>query len=90
MINDQLIRVNSFILFKIINMMILNKNDVDANAWTRKYFIADSEEYKFFGLEIRGTKLIKLISNPIHVPSQEDDEIDTHVPEINVVKKIIL
>lgn len=70
--------------------MILNKNDVEAKAWTRKYFIADSEENKFLELEIRGTNLIKLISRPIHVPNHEDDEIEIKVPEINVVKKIIL
>jgi len=77
-------------LFKIINIIILNKNDVDARAWTRKYFIEASEENIFLGLEIKGTNLIRLISNPIHVPNHDEEEIEIRDPDIRVIMKIIL
>lgn len=69
---------------------ILNRKAVEARAWTIKYFIVDSDEKILFVLEIRGINLIKLISNPIHAPIQDDDEIEISVPEINTVKNKIL
>jgi hypothetical protein len=41
-------------------------------------------------LIIRGIKDNKLISNPIHIPNQEDEEIEIRDPIIIDKKKIIL
>lgn len=62
----------------------------EAKAWVRKYFNDDSEENKFFVLIIKGIKDKRLISNPIHIPSQEDEEIEIKVPIIIERKKTIL
>jgi hypothetical protein len=62
----------------------------EAKACVKKYFKEDSEENKFFVLIIRGIKDNKLISNPIHIPNQEEEEIEIKVPIIIVKKKIIL
>lgn len=59
-----------------------NKNTEEANAWTKKYFKADSEENKFFDLIIKGIKDSKLISSPIHILNQEVEEIVIIVPII--------
>jgi hypothetical protein len=39
---------------------------------------------------MRGINDIKLISNPIQAPSQDDEEIVINVPEIKIMKNIIL
>lgn len=75
-----------FISWLIYNILIriINRKLIDASDWTRKYFKAASEESKFLGLEIRGIKLNRLISNPIQQPNHEFEEI-----EINVLKNKI-
>lgn len=72
------------ILKNNIFIKIINKKLIEAIDWIRKYFKDASEENKFFGLEIRGINLNKLISNPIQQPNHELDEI-----EISVLKKRI-
>lgn len=78
----------SFITKNIIIKLKINIEE--ANAWVKKYFKEDSEENKFFVLIIRGIKDNKLISNPIHIPSQEEEEMEIKVPIIIVKKKITL
>lgn len=68
----------------------LNINMADAKACVKKYFREDSEENKFFVLIIRGIKDNKLISNPIHIPNQEEEEIEIKVPIIIDKKNTIL
>lgn len=50
----------------------------------------DSEENKFLEFIIRGIKDNKLISSPIHILNQEEEEIVIKVPAIIDTKKIIL
>ena len=86
-ININTIFIKFILKFKKIMIKITeNKNTLEANAWTRKYFKEDSEENKFFEFIIKGIKDSKLISNPIHTPNQEEDEIVINVP-VNKVKK---
>lgn len=50
-------------------------------AWTKKYLIAASLLFLLFSrLMIIGIKDIKLISNPIHIPNKEEEEIEIKVP----------
>lgn len=67
-----------------------NKRIDDAKACVIKYLIDDSDEYVDFSLFIRGIIANKLISNPIHIPIHEYDEIDTNDPIISVIKNINL
>ena len=60
---------------------------VEARAWIRKYFRADSDKNEFGLVVIRGINDIRFISNPIQAPNQEEEEIEIRVPEINVKKK---
>lgn len=61
---------------------------MDLNTWIRKYLMADSFVKRFFLSIIKGIKDSKLISKPIHIPSQEDDEIVINDPVIIVAIKI--
>lgn len=56
----------------------------EPKIWIKKYLIADSFVRRFFLSVIRGIKDNKLISNPIHIPSHEEDEIVIKVP-VNIV-----
>lgn len=69
-------------------MMIENKNKVEAIAWEMKYFRAASEAIIFFVSLIRGIIEIKLISSPIHIPSQVLDLIEINVPITRDLKNI--
>jgi len=70
----------------------IRKNDADMiiidepNAWIKKYFKADSEEYWLFLEEIKGINDKRLSSSPTQAPNQEEEEIDKVVP-INKVNK---
>lgn len=68
------------------NKRIENKKVADAKAWIKKYFKEASDENKFFDLIIKGIKDNKLISKPIHIVNQEDEEIVIKVPIINDIK----
>lgn len=50
-----------------------------------KYLIADSEEKIFLLSIIKGIKDNKLISNPIHIPNHEEEEIVIIDPVINII-----
>lgn len=94
-IEEQIIKkINSLekeFVFIRISIIINEKiNIAEASAWVKKYFKEDSDENKFFVLIIRGIKDNKLISNPIHIPNQEDEEIEIRDPVIIDKKKIIL
>jgi hypothetical protein len=75
-----------FIIYKIET----NKKIKDANVCIRKYLIADSLDKIFLLSIIRGINDNKLISKPIHIPSQEDEEMAIKDPSIREDKKIIL
>lgn len=62
--------------------MIENNKIAEAKACVRKYFKDDSEENKFFDLIIKGIKDNKLISRPIQILNQAEDEIAIIVPII--------
>lgn len=74
----------------MLKIIIENNKILEAKAWTRKYFKDDSEENRFFFINIRGIKESKLISNPIHKLNQELDDTQIKVPKIIVEKKTIL
>lgn len=94
----ELIIIFSFQKFKklkkklnlVIYKMAVKRKIKDAKAWIKKYLIADSVEIKLFVSIIRGIKDNKLISNPIHIPIQEEEEIAIKDPVISVVIKINL
>lgn len=71
-------------------IIILNKINIEAKVWVKKYLIDASEEYIFLYIENNGITEIILISNPIHIPSQEYEEIEIKVPIIMVRKNINL
>lgn len=77
-------------LKKIKKVKIENKKMEEARAWIKKYFRDDSEENKFFVPIIKGIKDNKLISNPIHILNQEEEEIEIRVPKIIEKKNNIL
>lgn len=82
-INIIILSLGSVSKFKGINKTTIpNKKIEEANAWVKKYFKEDSEENKFFDLIIRGIKDNKLISRPIHILNQENEEIVIKVPVI--------
>lgn len=66
-------------------IIITNKKMREAKTWIKKYLIEDSLEIKLLWSIIKGIKDIKLISSPIHIPIQEDEEIVIKVPVIKVV-----
>lgn len=70
--------------------IILNKINIEARVWVKKYLIEASEEYIFLYIENNGIIEIMLISRPIHIPSQEYEEIEIRVPIIIVKKNINL
>lgn len=78
--------ISSIIVLEIIK----NNNTDEAKAWTRKYFKEASVVKIFSFLDIIGMKDRRLVSNPIHAPSQELEEIVIKIPLIKVVKKRIL
>jgi hypothetical protein len=53
------------------SIIIVNNSRVDAIACTIKYFRVASEVIIFIDLLINGIMDRRLISNPIHIPSQE-------------------
>lgn len=61
-------------------LIILNNKIVEARAWVIKYFIVASEVIILSVFLIRGIIESRLISNPIHIPNQEYDEIAIIVP----------
>lgn len=63
----------------------MNKKIREAKTWIKKYLIEDSLEIKLFWSIIKGIKDIKLISKPIHIPIQEDEEIVIKVPVAKVI-----
>ena len=87
-IEENLLLLNIRLEFNII-IMILNNKITEANAWVKKYFKEASVDIKLLSL-IRGIKDNKLISKPIHAPSQEFDETVIRVPIIKIIKNIIL
>lgn len=71
--------------------IIANNKIEEAKACVKKYFRLLSEVIKFFLLSfIKGINESKLISNPIHAPNQEFEEIVIKEPKINIIKKILL
>lgn len=62
----------------------------EAIVWVIKYFRPDSDAKGFFVLFIKGIIDSKLISSPIHIPTQVYDEIVMIVPKIKVIKNRIL
>jgi len=58
----------------------------DPSAWIRKYFKADSEEYRLFLEEIKGINDKRFSSSPTQAPNQEEEEIDKVVPKNKVNK----
>jgi phosphomevalonate kinase len=69
--------------FKSNHIKITEKSKIaDAKAWVIKYFKDASEENKFFDLVIKGIKDKRLISNPIQILNQEEEEMATIVPII--------
>lgn len=87
-----LIKKLKFFIFneKINNKIIENNRVLEAKACVKKYFKEASEENKLLDFIIRGIKDNKLISNPIQILNQEEDEILIKVPIINVNKNNIL
>lgn len=75
-------------LYLIMNIIDLNKKIIDANTWVKKYLIADSEDKIFLLSIIRGINDNKLISNPIQIPNQEDEERVIIEPTIIIQIKI--
>lgn len=73
-----------------MNKIIENKSNEEAKACVKKYFNEASVDIKLFVFIIRGMNDNKLISNPIHTPSHELEEIEIKVPNIIVNKKINL
>lgn len=67
------------------NVIILNNKIVEAKACVIKYFIVASEDIILSVFLIRGIIESRLISNPIHIPIQEYDEIAIIVPIIREV-----
>jgi hypothetical protein len=67
----------------------MNSSVAEASTCTMKYFSEASVLYIFLTLDIRGINDIRLISNPIHAPSHELDEMDTNIPPTRVVSKRI-
>lgn len=67
-----------------------NNNTLEAKAWVKKYLRAASEVNKLFVFIIKGIKDNKLISKPIQILNQEEDEILIIVPKININKNNIL
>lgn len=72
------------ILTKLTEKMI----KIEAKAWIKKYFKADSVEYLFFFLMINGIKDKRLISNPSQAPIQEFAEIVITIELISDTIKI--
>lgn len=72
------IKSENWVIEKIIfekmffsNIKIEKINKVEANLWTKKYFIPDSLEYKLFFVTMIGIIDKRLISTPIHINSHE-------------------
>lgn len=61
-----------------------NNNTLDAIACVKKYFNEASEDFKLLISFIKGINDNKLISSPIHAPSQEFDETAIIDPNIKV------
>ena len=73
------------------NIIIIENNKInEAKAWVIKYFNDDSDENILLTELNKGIIDNKLISNPIHIPIQEYEEIEIKVPIIIELKKIIL
>lgn len=62
---------------------------IEAKAWVRKYFKADSVEYLFFLLIISGIKDNKFTSKPSQAINHEFAEIVIITEVINEIKKRI-
>lgn len=52
-------------------IIIINKINIEAKVWVKKYLIEASLEYIFLYIENKGIIEIILISNPIHIPNHE-------------------
>lgn len=72
------------------NKIIENNKILEAIAWVKKYFNEASEENKLFNFIVKGIKDNKLISNPIQILNQEDEQILIIVPKKSVDKNNIL
>lgn len=98
LVNNAEFNINKNIEFilGVINSVLINIKIIEnikikeAIVWERKYFKDDSEEYIFFVELNNGIIDNKLISNPIHIPIQEYEEIAINVPIIIVFKNKIL
>ena len=66
--------------YKHLDMII----KVDPKAWIRKYFNAVSEYKGFILIKIRGINDKRLISKPIHIPNQEEEETVKKEPKRRV------
>lgn len=76
-------------LFQLLNekyKITPNNKIEEAKACVKKYFKEASEENKLFVFIIKGIKDNKLISNPIHAPNHEVEEIVIKDPLIKVIK----
>lgn len=77
-------------------IIIANKKMREAKTWIKKYLMADSLEIKLLISITKGIKDIKLISKPIHIPIQDEDEMAISEPvikeDINKIlnKKLII
>lgn len=61
----------------------------DLKAWIKKYFKVVSELYWLDVEEIIGIKESKLISRPIQIISQDDDDTEIIIPAIKDIKNKI-
>ena len=94
----KIILINKFIfLIKLLLNLIFiekskteNKRIAEAKAWVKKYFNLASDVNKLLEFIQKGIKDNKLISKPIQILNQEEEEILIIVPIIKVKRKIIL
>ncbi len=63
---------------------------LEANAWVKKYFKVASEVKRLLVFIIKGIKDNKLISSPIQILNQEEEEILIIDPKISIKKNSIL
>jgi len=70
------------------SIIIAERRIIEARAWIRKYFSADSVIRWLLVFEVRGIKDRRLISNPIQAPYQEVDDTEINDPTINVSMNI--
>lgn len=70
--------------------MIKKSNTLEAKAWVKKYFKIASEEKRLLFFIIKGINDNKLISKPIQILNQDEEQILIKVPKNNIIKNNIL